>query len=196
MPEEPSSTDVGVPVVESGGDCNRYIDDARIGAIRLVEVLHPPDHRGVDRGIVPTTLTADGEPLLAIVITRQYISPGAMVRVRPLALAESASAVAVVDGPAADPALTPYRRLDDLTPADWPSLKALFLPLLYRPCEPRQTGGRPVRQMATPVDHPQREAVLAVLRATRRTLGQPLCHQGAVARPPADRPPATAEEER
>ncbi|HLG52102.1 MAG TPA: hypothetical protein VKY56_10785 [Chloroflexota bacterium] len=193
MPEEPRSTDLSIDVlVEQSGDCNRCAYDARSGAVRLIEVLHSPDHRGIDRH----TLTADGKPLLAIVITRQHISPGAMVRVRPLALAESASAVAVVDGPAADPALTLYRSLDDLTPADWLSLKALFLPLLYRSGEPRQTDGRLVRQMATPVDHPQREAVLAVLRATRRTLGQPLCHQGAVARPPADRPPETAEEER
>jgi inorganic pyrophosphatase len=128
MPEEPRSTDVSIDVLveQSGGDCNRYAYDARAGAVRLIEVLHPPEHHGADRGIIPHTLMPNGEPFPVIVMTHQHVSPGALLRVRPLALVESATMTAVIGVPTEDPAFAHHRELDDIAPSEREGIEELF----------------------------------------------------------------------
>jgi inorganic pyrophosphatase len=115
-------------VEHPAGDCNRYVHDEHARNLRLAEVLHPAERFPADRGIVPETLTSDGEPLAVVLLVTQPNFPGARVQARPLALLEpddDASAI-IVAVPTVDPYFATYRDLGDLVPQKRQAIAALF----------------------------------------------------------------------
>jgi len=130
MPETtpPGELVVDVVVEQPAGDCNRYVYDAEGRALRLAEVLHPRDRFPADRGVVPNTLSSEGEPLSVILLITQPNFPGAVVPARPVALLDAGTdaRTAIVAVPMAEPCFTTRRDVDDLAPHERHAIEALF----------------------------------------------------------------------
>ncbi|SMF61848.1 inorganic diphosphatase [Allosphingosinicella indica] len=74
---------IEVPV---GGEPVKYEFDKKSGAIWVDRILHTPMRYPTNYGFVPHTLSPDGDPLDAMVVTRSPFIPGSVVRVRPIAV--------------------------------------------------------------------------------------------------------------
>src|SRR4051812_6676627 len=68
------------------GSKNKYEVDKETGLISLDRVLHTAQDFPFDYGFVPQTLWGDGDPLDVIVLTTYPLSPGIIVKVRPIAI--------------------------------------------------------------------------------------------------------------
>ncbi|MBX4211025.1 inorganic diphosphatase [Candidatus Parcubacteria bacterium] len=68
------------------GSKNKYEVDKETGQIFLDRVLHTAQDFPFDYGFVPQTLWGDGDPLDVIVLTTYPLSPGILIKVRPLAI--------------------------------------------------------------------------------------------------------------
>lgn len=67
---------------------NKYEIDKNTGLIALSRVLHTAQVYPVDYGFVPQTLWDDNDALDAIILTTEPLSPGILVRARPVGLLE------------------------------------------------------------------------------------------------------------
>lgn len=74
---------VEVPV---GGEPVKYEFDKKSGALFVDRILHTPMRYPANYGFVPHTLSADGDPLDALVVARTPFIPGSVVRARPIAV--------------------------------------------------------------------------------------------------------------
>ncbi len=74
---------IEVPV---GGEPVKYEFDKASGALFVDRILHTPMRYPANYGFVPHTLSDDGDPLDALVISRSPFIPGCVVRVRPIAV--------------------------------------------------------------------------------------------------------------
>ncbi len=89
LPNDPESPTVVNAVVEVPyGSSNKYEYDHELGVFKLDRVLYSPMHYPGEYGFVPRTLARDGDPLDILVMGRQPMFPGVVVRVRPLAYLE------------------------------------------------------------------------------------------------------------
>ena len=68
------------------GSRNKYEFDKATGRIKLDRVLHSSVTYPADYGLIPDSLSDDGDPLDVIVITRFPTFPGCIVEARPIAL--------------------------------------------------------------------------------------------------------------
>lgn len=68
------------------GSKNKYEIDKETGMIALDRVLHTAQDYPFDYGFVPQTLWEDGDPLDVVVLTTYPLVPGALVKVRPVAV--------------------------------------------------------------------------------------------------------------
>ena len=70
--------------VPTGGEPVKYEFDKDSGALFVDRILHTPMRYPANYGFVPHTLSPDGDPLDALVISRSPFIPGCVVRARPI----------------------------------------------------------------------------------------------------------------
>ena len=70
--------------VPTGGEPVKYEFDKESGALFVDRILHTPMRYPANYGFVPYTLSPDGDPLDALVISRSPFIPGCVVRARPI----------------------------------------------------------------------------------------------------------------
>ncbi len=70
--------------VPTGGEPVKYEFDKESGALFVDRILHTPMRYPANYGFVPHTLSPDGDPLDALVISRSPFIPGCVVRARPI----------------------------------------------------------------------------------------------------------------
>lgn len=77
---------VNVIVEIPKGSQNKYEYDKRHNMIKLDRVLFSPFHYPGDYGIIPQTLSDDGDPLDALVLVTNATYPGILIEARPIGL--------------------------------------------------------------------------------------------------------------
>ncbi|MCY0865470.1 MAG: inorganic diphosphatase [Sulfobacillus sp.] len=102
------------------GSQNKYEVDHETGRIRLDRVLFSPMHYPAEYGLIENTLSEDGDPLDALVLTSFPTFPGCIVRARIVGLLEMSDDKGVDNkllGVAADdPRFDGIQSLDDVNP--------------------------------------------------------------------------------
>ncbi|MFB6212543.1 MAG: inorganic diphosphatase [Candidatus Magasanikbacteria bacterium] len=68
------------------GSRNKYEYDEDLGVFKLDRVLYSPMHYPVDYGLIPQTLSEDGDHLDTLVLGSNSTFPGCLVEARPLGL--------------------------------------------------------------------------------------------------------------
>jgi inorganic pyrophosphatase len=68
------------------GSQNKYEYDKKLNIIKLDRVLFSPFHYPGDYGIIPKTLSKDGDPLDALVLVTNSTYPGILIKARPVGL--------------------------------------------------------------------------------------------------------------
>lgn len=68
------------------GSMNKYEYDKKHNLIKLDRVLFSPFHYPGDYGLVPQTLSEDGDPLDALVLVTNPTYPGILIEARPIGL--------------------------------------------------------------------------------------------------------------
>lgn len=119
LPVDPEAPTVVSAVVEVPyGSSNKYEYDPELGVFRLDRVLYSPMHYPGEYGFVPRTLARDGDPLDILVMGREPLFPGCVVRVRPLAylemIDENEEDQKVLAVPVDDPRFNGFTSLDDV----------------------------------------------------------------------------------
>jgi inorganic pyrophosphatase len=82
-PPENINIIIEVPV---GGEPVKYEFDKKSGALFVDRILHTPMRYPAYYGFVPHTLSFDGNPIDALVVSRTPFIPGSVVRARPIAV--------------------------------------------------------------------------------------------------------------
>lgn len=77
---------INVVVEIPKGSMNKYEYDKTHNMIKLDRVLFSPFHYPGDYGIVPQTLSEDGDPLDALVLVTNPTFPGILIEARPIGL--------------------------------------------------------------------------------------------------------------
>ena len=102
------------------GSRNKYEYDRKRGVIRLDRVLYSSVHYPTDYGLIPETLSADGDELDALVMVEEPTFPGCLVVARPIGVlfmrdekGEDAKILAVPDS---DPRFDSILELGDVAP--------------------------------------------------------------------------------
>ncbi len=102
------------------GSRNKYEYDRKSGRIRLDRVLYSSVHYPTDYGLIPETLSLDGDELDALIMVEEPTFPGCIVTVRPIGVllmhdehGEDSKILAV---PVGDPRFLAVRELSDVAP--------------------------------------------------------------------------------
>ena len=66
------------------GSMNKYEYDKKNNLIKLDRVLFSPFHYPGDYGLIPQTLSEDGDPLDALVLVTNPTFPGILIESRPI----------------------------------------------------------------------------------------------------------------
>ena len=142
----PPANGLLVGLVQPGGAPEELLALVEIPAGGAVKYeLHVPSGRmEVDRflsmpmaypanyGILPCTLAEDGDALDVLVLTREPLLPGAVIRVRPVGLlrmrdrGEDDHKLLAVPVDAVDPEFAGIRELEDVTPLERARIEAFF----------------------------------------------------------------------
>lgn len=100
------------------GSRTKYEYDRARGIIRLDRVLYSSMHYPTDYGLIPGTLSTDGDPLDILVAVEEPTFPGCYLRARPIGtlqmLDEKGPDEKVMAVPVDDPRFTTIRDLNDL----------------------------------------------------------------------------------
>ena len=103
------------------GSRNKYEFDKATGRIKLDRVLHSSVTYPADYGLIPDSLSDDGDPLDVIVITRFPTFPGCIVEARPIALIDMIDTQKgdekIVAVPVGDPQFASWNDLEDIPEA-------------------------------------------------------------------------------
>src|SRR5690349_10159103 len=84
---DPGTKDSINTIIEiNKGSKNKYEIDKKTGLIALDRVMHSAQDYPFDYGFVPQTLWHDNDPVDVVVLTTYPLSPGVLVRVRPVAI--------------------------------------------------------------------------------------------------------------
>lgn len=109
---------VNVIVEIPKGSRNKYEYDKEMGTICLDRVLYASMQYPGDYGLVPQTLSEDGDPLDILVMTNEPTFPGCVIQARPIGLfrmqdkGEPDDKILAV--PASDPLFRDYHDLGDI----------------------------------------------------------------------------------
>ena len=119
-PSVPDRRTIDVLVEIPRGSRNKYEYDRKRGRIRLDRVLYSSVHYPTDYGLIPETLSLDGDELDALVMVEEPTFPGCLVVARPIGVllmadekGEDAKILAV---PESDPRFDSIKELSDLAP--------------------------------------------------------------------------------
>lgn len=128
-PDAPEVVRVIVEVPRGSG--NKYEYDHDLGVLRLDRVLFAAMRYPGDYGFIPGTLSEDGDPLDALVLSTAPLLPGVLVEVRVIGLLEmtddkgrDAKVLAVVRS---DPRLTSVVELEDVAAHTLTEVEHFFL---------------------------------------------------------------------
>ena len=114
---KPGNRDEMTVIVEiNKGSHNKYEVDKETGLIALDRVSHTSQNFPFDYGFVPQSLWADGDPLDVVLLTTYPLTPGILVKARPVAILNMTdsgdSDAKIIAVPVEDP------RFDDVTDID------------------------------------------------------------------------------
>ncbi len=126
------------------GSRNKYEFDHATGSIRLDRVLYSSVHYPTDYGFIPDTLSADGDPLDALVIVQEPTFPGCIIPARPIGLLDmeddKGDDEKVLAVPLGDPRYENVRALGDISPHWLREIENFFR--TYKTLEDRLTNVR------------------------------------------------------
>ena len=107
-----TAEEMNVIVEINKGSKNKYEIDKETGLIALDRVMHTSQDYPFDYGFVPQSLWHDGDPLDVVLLTTYPLSPGILVKSRPVAILH------MIDGGDADEKVIAVRvedpRFDDV----------------------------------------------------------------------------------
>jgi inorganic pyrophosphatase len=147
FPQSGDPTDVQVVIEIPAGSFTKYELDAKTGLIFVDRFQSMPVVYPTNYGSIPSTVGPDGDPLDALVITRQPIYPGALIRVRPIGIMKMIDGGDVDDKIVAvpisklDPTYDEIKTIDDLPAIERARIEQFFA--VYK----RLPDGRKVVEM-------------------------------------------------
>jgi inorganic pyrophosphatase len=147
FPQSGDPTDVQVIVEIPAGSFTKYELDAESGLIFVDRFQSMPVVYPTNYGSIPSTVGPDGDPLDALVITRQPVYPGALIRVRPIGILKMIDGGEVDDKIVAvpisklDPTYDNIKTVDDLPEIERARIEQFFA--VYK----RLPDGRKVVEM-------------------------------------------------
>ncbi len=132
FPQSGDPTDIQVVIEIPAGSFTKYELDAKTGHLfvdrfQSMSVVYPANY-----GSIPSTVGPDGDPLDALVITRQPIYPGALIRVRPIGIMKMIDGGDVDDKIVAvpisklDPTYDEIKTIDDLPAIERERIEQFF----------------------------------------------------------------------
>jgi inorganic pyrophosphatase len=147
FPQSGDPTDIQVVIEIPAGSFTKYELDAKTGLIFVDRFQSMPVVYPTNYGSIPSTVGPDGDPLDALVITRQPIYPGALIRVRPIGIMKMIDGGDVDDKIVAvpisklDPTYDDIKTIDDLPAIERSRIEQFFA--VYK----RLPDGRKVVEM-------------------------------------------------
>ena len=100
------------------GAQNKYEYDKSLNIIKLDRVLFSPFHYPGDYGFLPRTLSADGDPLDALVLVTNPTYPGILIKARPVGMLRMSDVGKIDDKILCvsndDPRFNEYKDISDL----------------------------------------------------------------------------------
>lgn len=126
--DPPNEVDIVVEIAK--GSQNKFELDKETGMIRLDRVLHPPWKYKWDYGMIPQTLSGDGDPADGFIIVDQPSFPGAVVPVRPIGIMhmidQGEQDDKIICVPAGDPRTKNVKDIGDLKEKPLEEMKYFF----------------------------------------------------------------------
>jgi len=115
----PQAPEIVYCVVEiPRGSRNKYEYSKTAGVIKLSRVLYSPMYYPGDYGLIPQTVSADGDPLDVLVMVTEPTFPGCIIEARPIGVFHTLDRGVVDDKvlavPATDPLFDGYHCLADV----------------------------------------------------------------------------------
>ena len=147
FPQSGDPTDVQVVIEIPAGSFTKYELDAKTGHIFVDRFQSMPVVYPTNYGSIPSTVGPDGDPLDALVITRQPVYPGALIRVRPIGIMKMIDGGDIDDKIVAvpisklDPTYDEIKTIDDLSAIERSRIEQFFA--VYK----RLPDGRKVFEM-------------------------------------------------
>jgi inorganic pyrophosphatase len=143
LPAGPAVPDIVSVVVEiPKGSRNKVEYDKDAGVFRLDRVLHSPVHYPGDYGFIPSTLSADGDPLDALVLVTDPTFTGCVLSARPIAVLlmtdEKGQDEKVLAVPDKDPRFEEVEDIDDLPAHQLREVEYFFQ--VYKDLEGKETA--------------------------------------------------------
>jgi inorganic pyrophosphatase len=132
FPQKGDPTDVQVVVEIPAGSFTKYELDAKTGYLFVDRFQSMPVVYPTNYGSSPSTVGPDGDPLDALVITRQPVYPGALIRVRPIGILKMIDSGDVDDKIVAvpvsklDPTYDEIKTIDDLPAIEQARIEQFF----------------------------------------------------------------------
>ena len=132
FPQKGDPTDVQVVIEIPAGTFTKYEIDGKTGHLFVDRFQSMPVVYPTNYGSIPSTVGPDGDPLDALVITRQPIYPGAFIRVRPIGLLKMIDGGEVDDKIVAvpitkvDPTYDEIKTVDDLPAIERARIEQFF----------------------------------------------------------------------
>lgn len=132
LPQPAAASGEALLLVEiPAGSATKY-ETLPNGLVHVDRFLQMPVAYPANYGALPSTLAGDGDPLDALVLTRQPLPPGVLLRFRPVAVlrmtdgGEPDQKLIGVPADDVDPAYAHVRDLDDLPALDRQRIEAFF----------------------------------------------------------------------
>ena len=132
FPQKSDPTDVQVVIEIPAGSFTKYELDAKTGHLFVDRFQSMPVVYPTNYGSIPSTVGPDGDPLDALVITRQPVYPGALMRVRPIGIIKMIDGGEVDDKIVAvpisklDPTYDSIKTIDDLPEIERDRIQQFF----------------------------------------------------------------------
>jgi inorganic pyrophosphatase len=124
FPQKDDPNDNEVVIEIPAGTSTKYETDGKTGHLFVDRFLAMSVAYPANYGSIPSTISRDGDPLDALVITRQPIYPGTFIRVRPIGLLKMIDGGDVDDKVVAVPISKVHPTYDDIkTIEDLPGLE-------------------------------------------------------------------------
>jgi len=128
-PHEKDSIDVLVEIPR--GSRNKYEFDRTRGVIRLDRVLYSSVHYPTDYGLIPQTLSPDGDELDVLIMVEEPTFPGCLVVARPIGVLlmhdEKGEDSKILAIPLGEPRFSDVWKLADITPHWLREIENFFL---------------------------------------------------------------------
>ncbi|UNE47893.1 inorganic diphosphatase [Aquisalinus flavus] len=131
-PQSDGGGEFFVVVEIPAGSSIKYEIDSETGHLFVDRFLSMPVAYPANYGSIPSSLGADGDPLDALVLTRQPVHPGAMIRVRAIGMlemiddGEADHKILAVPASDVDPAFDGVRSPEDLPADELRRIEAFF----------------------------------------------------------------------